>query len=165
MNKFYTKYVYIGFNFLYPLLQISEIQHRVSVNNVYLYSSECEENIDNNHLLCTFNRVTDALINHKNYVKSLPLPNKKFLVVFKLDEDIGHIIRGNYSKLKDDIKKKILKWHYGNHWETNDELHLKKCLYPENFREEAANELGTNIESIRELCNKIDIGKESLIIF
>jgi hypothetical protein len=41
----------------------------------------------------------------------------------------------------------------------------KKVNERKNFKEEAANELRTNIENIRELCNKIDVGKESLIIF
>ena len=173
INALYKKYFQKSKIFLYPLLDIKR-GTSVVPEETYL-GWDTHVTPEDMKLVCVYYTRTDA--EYINFEKNVLLKHTRlsdyttagdksiFTFYFSdLDKDWFHIAYGRYSKVSNDIKRKILNFFEKN---SGNYVYVKGFLYPETHYSDYARILNVDIElliSVGELCDKPDLEKETLLI-
>jgi hypothetical protein len=174
IDALYKKYFQKSKIFLYPLLGIKK-GTKIVPSETYLGwgTSISPEDMK---LVCVYKTVgnpdyldfeKDVLLKHSRLCDYVKANNNTSIFTFDfsdLDDDWGHIVNGQYSKVSMNIKRKILDFfdkNGGNH------LYVKSYLFPEKFFDTYANILNVPIsllQEVGELCDKPNLEKELLTL-
>lgn len=126
-------------------------------------------------LVCVYHTRTD--VEYVNFEKNVLLKHTRlsdyvvsgdktiFTFDFSdLEKDWFHIAYGRYSKVSNDVKRKILGFFDPK---TGNYVYVTSYLYPEKHFQSYADLLGVSVEMIKsvgELCDKPDLDKENLVL-
>lgn len=173
ISALYKKYFQKSKIFIYPLLdikrgtQIVPIETYLSWNDVYTPEDK--------KLICVYETNASeyeefektVLLKHTRLCQINKVNSYQTVFVFDfsdLGNDWNHLINGRYSKISDEIKRKIVNFfnkHSGNY------VYVTSYIYPEKFFKRYAELLDVSIElleNVGELCDKPDLEKEKLLI-
>lgn len=135
------------------LFPLTEIKNEF-LSNTYLFSDEIEESILDGILLCNFS----SDIQSDKVVSVYPLENDTYLYSIDISdyqEDINKFLAGEYSKLSETAKEKVLQF-YNVYYKSNGKLikrtkdqliagnqsiEMYSLLFPEECKKEIAKEL------------------------
>ncbi len=176
MNELYKQYFQKSYTFLYPLLGFNGCNDILPIQT-YIKSSDYF-NIDNNVLICIYkydesdkwtNFEKNRLITHKLLKTSILLKENKIAYVFDfsvptLQKDFISFIKGKYSKFSK-MAKKGLMIYYKKH--PAEWKYIESFIYPEKYFDKYSELLNADIKTLKiigELCDKLDIKKESTIL-
>jgi hypothetical protein len=173
LNSVYKKYFQKSKVFLYPLLGI---KRGVSVVPVETYFSwEGYYNSEDMKLICVYDIRTDeeyvlfeknTLLKHNRLCDYIKV-NSQAIFTFDfsdMEDDWFHLINGRYSKIRLELKQKILGFfdkYSGNY------AYIHSYLIPEKYFSNYAELLDVEPEmliKVGELCSKPDTAKETLVI-
>jgi len=173
INALYKKYFQKSKIFLYPLLDIKR-GTSVVPDETYL-GWDTHVTPEDMKLVCVYHTRTD--VEYVNFEKNVLLKHTRLSdyvvsgdkTVFTFDfsdleKDWFHIAYGRYSKVSNDIKRKILGFFDPK---TGNYVYVTSYLYPEKHFQTYADLLGVNVEvikSVGELCDKPDLDKENLVL-
>jgi len=171
LNSVYKKYFQKSKVFLYPLLGI---KRGVSVVPVETYFSwEGYYNSEDMKLICVYDIRTDdeyvlfeknTLLKHNRLCDYIKV-NTQAIFTFDfsdMEDDWFHLINGRYSKIRLELKQKILGFfdkYSGNY------AYMHSYLIPEKYFSNYAELLDVEPEmliKVGELCSKPDTAKETL---
>lgn len=173
INALYKKYFQKSKILIYPLLDIKR-GTQIVPSETYLAWNDTY-NPEDRKLICVYE--TDEA-NYEDFEKRVLLKHTRLCdfnkvndhqAVFVFDfSDLGsdwdHLVNGRYSKISDDIKRKIVNFydkHSGNH------VYVTSYMFPEKFFKRYAEILNVPenlLEEVGELCDKPDLEKEKLLI-
>lgn len=175
IKSIYDRYFQKSKVFLYPLLGIKR-GSKVIPSETYLAWNDTIK-AEDMKLVCLYHPISKQY-DFKNYenkillkhnrlhdVKIIDLQNKLFVFDFSdLKDDWSHFINGNYSKISNETKAKILNFFEK---ESGNYVYMKSYLMPDKYFEDYAECLGVDadvLKSVGELCSKPDLEKETLIM-
>ena len=173
INALYKKYFQKSKIFIYPLLdikrgtQIVPIETYVAWNDVY--------NPEDKKFICVYEIDSidyaefekNVLLKHTRLHEYIKINNKQAVCVFDFSDmgaDWDKMITGKYSKLSDEIKRKIVNFfdkHSGNY------IYVTSYMFPKSFFNRYAEILNVSVtllEEVGELCDKPNLEKERLLL-
>jgi len=173
LNSVYRKYFQKSQVFLYPLLGIKRgaacvpdstyvawEENNVSSEDIKLI---CVYKYEESHMFDTFMKT--VLLKHSRLFGYVKVDSTTSVFTFDfsdLGSDWDHFLNGRYSKINLNLKAKILNFFDP---QSGNYEYVKSYLYPEKYYNTYADLLETTVEtlkSVRELCNKPDLAKETL---
>jgi hypothetical protein len=172
IEKLYGKYFQKSRSFLFPALGIKK-QSYITPSGTYIAIDNkiLQEDIK---LICTYR--DDESQGFKNFEEQMLIGNPLFVEKFKVDgfniyvfdleiytEDYFNLL-GKYSKLSPTLKRAI-RTYYGEN--SAEYKYIDSYLYPDKYFETYAKLLGVSVNTLQkigELCNPIDLDKETLKI-
>lgn len=171
LDKLQKHYIQKSRLFLYPTLGI---KRGFSITPVETYMSwENNYNITDNVLVCLYDAVhfknTEDRLSISNHSKILNAPiivDDKMVCIFNLSEfieDYAKIIKGEYSKLSEPYKNKILEFFKEAPRHTT---YMKSYLYPTEYNssyKQLYNLDDNTMKYVIEWCSPPDLKKECLI--
>lgn len=173
INALYKKYFQKSKIFAYPLLDIRRGTQIVPIETYFswhdMYTTEDKK------LICVYETnqsnfedfEKNVLLKHTRLYDVKKVNSEEVVYVFDfsdLDIDWMHLINGRYSKISEEIKRKIVNFfdkHSGNY------VYVTSYMYPEKFFKRYAELLDVSEELLRdtgELCDKPDLEQEKLLI-
>ena len=170
----YTKYFQKSKIFMYPLLDIKKGTNILPKETYFSWSGRYTS--EDMKLVCVYNTPNTAtflyfekqiLLKHNRLCDYHKVNDETSIYVFDFSDlktDWLHIINGAYSKINNDLKRKILLYFKDN---TANSVYITSYLYPEKYFSDYAKLLDVEtsmLEKVGELCNKPDMNKEELII-
>lgn len=174
LNALYKKYFQKSKIFLYPLLDIK--RGSVAVPTETYICWEGNYTTEDMKLVCVYHTKNDPdyiefekniLFKHSRLHDYYKIDSSTSIFIFDfsdLDENWVHFIKGEYSKINDVLKRRILNYFNDN---SANHIYVKSYLFPEKFYEQYASVLDVSVElikSVGELCDKPDLEKENLMI-
>ena len=174
LNALYRKYFQKSKIFMYPLLDIKRGSYSVPTETYVSwynkYTSEdtklvCVYHTSNKPEYIKFeNNVLMKNTRLNDYIK-VDSTTSIFIFDFSdLKNDWMYFIKGEYSKMDNKTKRKILSYFNDN---SANHVYIESYLFPEKYREQYALLLNVKLsllESTAELCDKPDLKKETLLI-
>jgi hypothetical protein len=172
-DSLYKDYFQKSRMFLYPLL---EIKRGVCAVPAYTYIQwEGKHALEDAKFICCYDDRSDAeflqfekttLLTHNRLINKQKINN---FIIYTFDfndckSDWLHFVNGNYSKLTEKIKRKILNFFDKN---SSNYVYMESYLFPEKYFKLYSDLLKVDIELLKEvgeLCSKPDISKESFKI-
>jgi len=171
IETLYNKYFQKSKVFLYPILELEKC-FNINSTTTYLFLKDHKE--DDMYLYVLF-KINDyksftlpcrkKIIYNKFFHEIKILSNTEILITFNLFpicSDWEYFIEGKYSKFSKQSKDKILK--FFNKDKANY-VYVESFLYPEKYFNIYSHLLNVNLyhlEKTGELCDKLDIDKETL---
>ena len=172
INALYRKYFQKSKIFVYPLLDIKRGTQIVPVETYFAWAEMY--NSEDKKLICVYDTTDDdyndfesnVLLKHSRLCNYSKLHDNQSVFVFDfvdLGNDWDHMINGRYSKISDDIKRKIVNFfdkHSGNY------IYVTSYMFPEKFFKRYAELLDVSpklLEEVGELCDKPNLDKEMLL--
>jgi urate oxidase len=172
IKSLYTKYTQKSRIFLYPFL---DIKRGVSVTPIETYISWTGlSKPEDKNLICVYYLRDDTefklfekhkLLTNKHFVSFYELPDQKAAYIFNLEsetESFNCFLKGTYSKIPEQHKKKILAFFYGN---KHNYSIINSYLNPENYFDIYAEHLNVDVKILKdvgELCSPPDFVRENL---
>jgi hypothetical protein len=173
IKSIYNKYFQKSKSFLYPALGIKKSSPYKPLGT-YI-SIEGLINPEDVRFVCTFDK--DDSEDFKNFEIDMLVKNPLFIEKIDIGDNNAYVfdyeiysndwfncILGRYSKLSS-VLKKAIKAHYGPN--SSEYEYIQSYLFPEEHYETYARLLDINedtLRSIGELCNPLDLDKETLKI-
>ena len=174
LNALYRKYFQKSKIFLYPVLDIKKGTNIIP-SQTYLgwkdrYVPEdmklvCVYNTANTPTYLHFEK--QILLKHNRLCDFCKVDSTTSIYIFDFSDlkpDWHHLLNGAYSKINDELKRKILNYFKDN---TANSVYITSYLYPEKYFVDYAIILDVPVsllEEVGELCDKPDIDKEKLLI-
>jgi len=174
ITALYRKYFQKSKIFLYPLLDIkrgtSVIPTETYVSWNDTYSPEdmkliCVYPIRSDNEFITFQQ--NVLFKHNRLYEYSQINDNTIVFVFDfsdLKEDWNYFLDGKYSKLKIELRRKILAYFQNN---SGNFMYVESYLFPEKHFKKYSELLDVDellLKSVGELCNKPDLQKEKLVM-
>lgn len=172
IKTLYGQYVQKSRIFLYPAL---EIQRGTSVTPILTYTSwKGKISPEDKKLICLYHLRDDQeyrtfeknkLLNHKMYDTFKEIGDNKGVYIFdfeKYSQDWDLVMKGKYSKLSPDLKRKIKTFFKAN---SSDYVYIESYINPEKYFALYADLLGVQIallKQVGELCSPPDPKEEVL---
>jgi len=173
INALYKKYFQKSKIFLYPLLDIKRGTSVVPEETYLAWDNKLTP--EDMKLVCVYYTRTDA--EYTNFEKNVLLKHSRLCDYVKheeksvftfdfsdLESDWFHLVYGRYSKVSDNIKRKILGFF---DTKTGNYVYVTSYLYPAKHFKTYADLLGVSEEMLKavgELCDKPDLEKENLLL-
>jgi len=144
------------------------------VNTHIIWNGVC--NIDERKLICIYKRLDteewrtferEELMTHKMLDYCVPIDKNIVVYVFDFNiykEDYDTFLRGRYSKLSSELKKKITDYYGVN---TPEWIFIESYIFPEKYFAKYAELLGVNVNDLiktGELCDRYDLEKETCVL-
>jgi hypothetical protein len=174
INALYGKYFQKSKIFLYPILDIKKGLNIVPTETYFSwynkYSPEdmklvCVYNTPNTPTFLHFEK--EIVLKHNRLCDYCKVDSTTSIYVFDfsdLKSDWHYLIIGAYSKINDELKRKILSYFKDN---TANIIYITGYLYPEKYFSDYAKILDVDISLLKEvgeLCSKPNMEKEKLLI-
>ena len=174
LNALYKKYFQKSKIFLYPILDIKKGTNIIPTQTYLSWRNKygpedmklaCVYNTPNTPTFLYFEK--EILLKHNRLCDFCKVDSTTSIYVFDfydLKSDWHHILNGAYSKINDELKRKILNYFKDN---AANCIYITSYLYPEKYFSNYAKILDVPIsllEEVGELCDKPDINKEKLLI-
>lgn len=174
LNALYRKYFQKSKIFLYPVLDIKKGTNIVPTETYFSWGEKygpedmklvCVYHTPNTPTFLHFEK--EVILKHNRLCDFCKVDSTTSIYVFDfsdLKSDWHHIINGAYSKINDQLKRKILSYFKDN---TANIIYITSYLYPEKYFSDYAEILGVEISLLKEvgeLCSKPDMSKEKLLI-
>lgn len=174
IKSLYREYFQKSRIFLYPAL---EIERGNSIVPIETYISWNDSILPSDRkLVCLYHLRDD--IKYKQFEKRKLLGNRLFedfrevednkaIYIFNFEQNNGdwnHFLKGRYSQLSTELKKKIKDFYKNN---NSNATYVDSFVYPEKFYDLYSELLGVEasiLKEVKELCSAPDLEKESLII-
>jgi hypothetical protein len=174
LNALYTKYFQKSKIFLYPILDIKKGTNVVPTETYFSWGTRYAP--EDMKLVCVYNTPNTPTFLH--FEKQILLKHNRLCDYYKVDSttsiyvfdfsdlksDWHHVLNGAYSKINDELKRKILSYFKDN---TANIIYITSYLYPEKYFSDYAEILDVEISLLKEvgeLCSKPDMSKEKLLI-
>lgn len=174
IKSLYREYFQKSRIFLYPALEIKRgssitpIETYISWNDVIIPADR--------KLVCLYHLRDDS--QYKQFEKTKLFGNRLFddfrevgegkgIYIFNFDQnnsDWQHFLKGRYSKISPDLKKKIKDFYKEN---NSNSTYVDSFVNPEKYYDLYSDLLGVNVKLLKEvteLCSSPDIEKETLLI-
>lgn len=160
--------------FLYPMLDIKRGSSIVPIQTYISWKDQIFP--EDKKLICLYHLRDDAeykafeqnkLFNNKYFEDFRETNDKKGVYVFnfdKLEADWTHFINGKYSKLSNEIKKKVREYFKDNNANV---IYIESFMNPEKYYPIYAELLNVKVDLLKlvgELCECPDMSKEDLDI-
>lgn len=172
LNALYTKYFQKSKIFLYPLLDIKRGSIVPTETYVSWNSSYSPEDMK---LICLYDCShkdfvifeNTVLLKHNRLCDYIKLDSKHTVFTFDfsdLQDDWQNFINGKYSKINENLKRRILNYFDKN---SGNYIYVESYLFPIKYIKKYAELLNVSEElllSVEELCDKPDLEKEKLLI-
>jgi len=173
INALYKKYFQKSKILIYPLLDIKR-GTQIVPSETYLSWLDVHEPEDKK-LICVYETDEEGyeefekttLLKHTRLCNYNKVNSHQTIFVFDFSDlgvDWNHLINGKYSRINDDLKRKIVNFydkHSGNH------VYVTSYMFPEKFFSRYAEILDvpeSMLKDVGELCDKPDLEKEKLLI-
>jgi hypothetical protein len=174
LTALYTKYFQKSKIFLYPILGIKKGLNIVPTETYFSWNNKYSP--EDMKLICVYNTPNTPTFLH--FEKEIVLKHNRLCDYCKVDSttsiyvfdfsdlksDWHYIIIGAYSKINDELKRKILSYFKDN---TANVIYITGYLYPEKYFADYAKILDVDISLLKEvgeLCSKPNMEKEKLLI-
>lgn len=162
LTKLYSDYFQKSYTFLYPLLELAQ-----TTKPLQTYLSSNDIDVDDYFLICRWDKNDSHLFNlHSNkYLLFHTQDDNYFFSVFSfrtLRNDYYNFIQGNYSKMSNASKEKIVKYYNKNMLEKE---YIKSFLYPSQYYSiySILYNISENIlKQNTELCEKYNVQHEHI---
>jgi hypothetical protein len=173
INALYKKYFQKSKILIYPLLDIKRGTQTVPSET---YISWHDVHVpEDKKLICVYETnesdyiefEKNILLKHTRLCNYNKVSSKQSVFIFDFSDlggDWNHLINGRYSRISDEIKRKIVNFydkHSGNH------VYVTSYMFPEKFFKRYAEILNVPeslLIEVGELCDKPDLEKEKLLI-
>jgi len=174
LNALYRKYFQKSKIFMYPLLDIKRGSLAVPTETYTSWKSKYTS--EDAKLVCVYHTSSspeyiqfenNVLMKHTRLCDYIQVDSTTSVFIFDfsdLKNDWGHFINGQYSKISENQKRKILNYFNDN---SANHVYVESYLFPEKYRQDYADLLDVSLsllEEAVELCDKPDILKEELLI-
>lgn len=173
INALYKKYFQKSKIFIYPLLDIRRGAQIVPVETYVAWNDSYYP--EDKKFICVYDPSQkgyadfekNVLLKHNRLCEYVKINSKQTVYVFDFSDmgtDWDKMIAGQYSKLSDDIKRKIINFfdkHSGNY------VYVTSYMFPKSFFNRYAEILNVSVtllEEVGELCDKPDLEKERLLL-
>jgi hypothetical protein len=173
LNALYSKYFQKSKIFLYPLLDIK--RGSIVPSETYLGWAD-NYNPDNMKLICVYKpQETDfyndfeveTLLKHTRLCDFIKVDSDTSVFIFDFSDyknDWTFFITGKYSKISDELKRKILNYFDKK---SGNYTYVESYLFPEKYVKKYAEILDVPVDlllSVGELCDKPNLEKEMLLL-
>lgn len=174
LNALYRKYFQKSKIFMYPLLDITRGSHTVPTETYVSWDNECTS--EDAKLVCVYHTSNkpeyiqfenNVLIKHNRLYKYIKIDTTTSVFIFDFSDikfDWAYFIKGQYSKINEKTKRKILNYFNDN---SANYIYVESYLFPDKYREDYAFLLNVELsllEESQELCDKPNLLKENLTI-
>jgi len=174
LNALYRKYFQKSKIFMYPILDIK--RGSCAVPSETYISWGTAYTTEDTRLICVYHTKNDpdyiqfensVLLKHNRLIDYCKVDSTTSIFTFDfsdLKKDWSYFVNGQYSKINETLKRKILNYFDDN---SANHIYVESYLFPEKFFEQYADILDVSVESLRlvgELCSKPDLEKENLLI-
>jgi hypothetical protein len=173
INALYKKYFQKSKIFVYPLLDIKRGTQIVPSETYLAWNNKY--NLEDKKLICIYDTEEagykdfekNVLLKHTRLHEYNQVTFSQSVWVFDfsdLGSDWNNLINGKYSKISDEIRRKIVNFFDKN---SGNHVYVTSYMFPKDFFKRYSELLDVPVdllESIGELCDKPDIEKEKLLI-
>jgi len=173
VHALYRKYFQKSKIFLYPLLDIKR-GTKIVPTETYLGWNDSYSPEDMK-LICVYDTTNSdyiqfertVLLKHTRVSDYIKVNDEKCIITFDfsdLEEDWMHFLRGEYSQISLNVKRKIIGFFDQS---TGNYIYVYSYLFPEKFFNRYAELLDVPVDllkSVGELCDKPDTDKEKLVL-
>jgi hypothetical protein len=173
INALYKKYFQKSKIFIYPLLDIKRGTQIVPSETYLAWNDLCSP--EDKKLICVYDTSQfgytefekDVILKHTRLCEYNKVNATQSVCVFDfsdLEVDWDHLIMGNYSKISETIKRKIVNFFDKN---SGNYVYVTSYMFPESFFKRYAEILDVSVtllEEVGELCDRPNLEKEWLVM-
>lgn len=172
-DSLYKDYFQKSRMFLYPLLDIKRGACAVPIHTYVAWKGKYS--LEDAKLICCYDNRADyefkqlekhTLLQHNRLVDKQT--SEEFLIYtfdfYDYKKDWLHFVNGNYSKITEKIKRKILNFFDK---QSSNYIYMESYLFPEKYFNLYAKLLNSDVELLKEvgeLCSKPDLKKETFVL-
>jgi hypothetical protein len=174
LTALYRKYFQKSKIFMYPILDIKRGSCAVPTETYISWKDI--HNSEDAKLICVYHTKNDpeyiqfennVLLKHNRLCDYSKVDSTTSVFIFDfsdLKNDWFQFVNGKYSKINENLKRKILNYFDDN---SANHIYVESYLFPDKFYEQYASILNVDVsllKTVGELCTKPDLEKETLLI-